>query len=144
MKLPMQSKEATKFIKEANNGDLKPKSKVSSILFSEKQNQFVSDLLAQSGITTYRSLFRIAIQFFKLSTPDFLEYTRFLPFLLEEYKSASNFKKITFDGEDISPFLKEWIELYSEHLKLKMKNILLLVLIHYAKHNTKFDVDSIL
>lgn len=144
MKLPMQSKEATKFIKEVNNGDLKPKSKVSSILLSEKQNQFVSDLLAQSGITTYRSLFRIATQFFKLSTPDFLEYTRFLPFLLEEYKSTSNFKKITFDGEDISPFLKGWIELYSEHLKLKMKNILLLVLIHYAKHNTKFDVDSIL
>lgn len=144
MKLPMQSKEVTKFVKEANNGDLKPKSKVSSILLSEKQNQFVTDLLAQSGISTYRSLFRIATQFFKLSTPNFLEYTRFLPFILEEYKPTSNFKKITFDGEDISPFLKEWIELYSENLKLKMKNILLLVLIHYAKHNTKFDVDSIL
>ncbi|WP_157857767.1 hypothetical protein [Histophilus somni] len=43
MKLPMQSKEATKFVKETNNGDLKPKSKVSSILLSEKQNQFVKD-----------------------------------------------------------------------------------------------------
>ena len=134
MKLPMQSSAAAKFVNQANNGDLKPKRKLTSFQLTSKQKMFIDAILSASGLKGYTTLFKVAVEYFKDEYPKSSEYTEYSALIFDAGSSVSiNYKK-----EEDYFFIKE----IAAHYDMKIKNALLLILLHYAKHRTSLNLSE--
>lgn len=147
MKLPTASSDVKKFIAQANNGNIdrvKVKRATASIGFGIKQRQFVDNLLEASQLGSYTNLFKVAAEFFKRSVPDFPEYLDHSVLLFEKNSNDSDINsKLTYKQDEVYFYFKELKVYYEDRgFNLKIKSIIILVLLHFAKTNKVLNLKN--
>ncbi|HHR5929652.1 TPA: hypothetical protein ACS7YQ_003861 [Providencia alcalifaciens] len=150
MKKMSRASQAMSFIAGATNGEIadKPTAKTkkynsagsSTVNFSDAQGKLIKKLLEITKISTTMTLFSAAAQYMKEGI-DNLDYMDYIPFLIGD---KSNYR-FTMSKNSTYLYFREKYEEYKENwVNLRLRGVITLALLHYAKNKLDLDLNELL
>lgn len=150
MKKISRASEAMNFIAGAANGEIadKPTEKVkkansigcSNVNFSDSQWKLIQKLLEITKISTTMTLLSAAAQYMKEGI-DNLDYMEYLPFLIGD---KSNYRFSISKNSTYFYFREKYEEYRDNWVNLRLRGVITLALLHYAKNKLNLDLNELL
>ncbi|MDD2170384.1 hypothetical protein QA264_06305 [Glaesserella parasuis] len=148
MKAIKRTAEVQNFINAATSGEIakKPKStkasQLSNVVFTESQWNFINKVLEISKVGNVTALFNIAADFMKKDF-NYLDYSSYTAFLIGNNAEAS--KRFSIRKDNAYTFFKGLYEEYKENwINIRLRGVLLLALLNYAKKGLNCQLDDLL
>ena len=150
MKKMSRASQAMSFIAGATNGEIADKQTEkakkynsvgsSTVNFSDAQGKLIKKLLEITKISTTMTLFSAAAQYMKEGI-DNLDYMDYLPFLIGD---KSNYRFTMNKNSTYLHFREKYEEYKDNWVNLRLRGVITLALLHYAKCKLNLDLDELL
>ncbi|HHT7781832.1 TPA: hypothetical protein ACT2GF_002201 [Pasteurella multocida] len=150
MKKMSRASQAMSFIAGAANGEITDKKTAkakkynsvgsSTVNFSDAQGKLIKKLLEITNISTTMTLFSAAAQYMKegIDNSDYMDY---IPFLIGD---KSNYR-FTMNKNGTYLYFREKYEEYKDNwVNIRLRGVITLSLLHYAKNKLNLDLGDLL
>ncbi|MGX2957641.1 hypothetical protein ACWIYZ_11275 [Ursidibacter arcticus] len=148
MKTIKRTAEVQNFINGATSGEVVRKTKatkpslLTNVVFTETQWSFIYKVFDISKVGNLTALFNIAADFMKKDF-NYLDYSSYAAFLVGNKNEPSN--RFSIKKDNAYNFYKGLYEEYKDNwINIRIRGVLLLGLLHYAKKGLNCQLDELL